>query len=139
MASGRDGSHEPHPPVAQQALGAATASSSWLTRISTEPRYAVQKCGYAAESDSAPGGHIGYRRRPGSVRQAPWPDAHELRFAANGVDPAVLEIAADLLAKVRKAKTSECRRDHDAEQRPERTVTYEVWGLTWEGIPVVLR
>jgi hypothetical protein len=30
--------------------------------------------------------------RPGSVRQAPWPDAHELRLAADGVDPAALEM-----------------------------------------------
>jgi valyl-tRNA synthetase len=45
--------------------------------------------------------------RPGSVHRAPWPDVHELRSAADGVDPAVLEIATDLLIEVRKAKTSE--------------------------------
>jgi valyl-tRNA synthetase len=43
----------------------------------------------------------------GSVHRAPWPDASPLRFV--GADPLVFEVAADVLAAVRKAK-SEARR-----------------------------
>jgi valyl-tRNA synthetase len=43
----------------------------------------------------------------GSVHRAPWPDASPLRFV--GADPLVFEVAADVLAAVRKAK-SEAKR-----------------------------
>jgi valyl-tRNA synthetase len=42
-----------------------------------------------------------------SVHRAPWPDAAPLRL--DGADPLVFEVAADVLAAVRKAK-SEARR-----------------------------
>ncbi|MGP0031146.1 MAG: valine--tRNA ligase [Acidimicrobiales bacterium] len=43
----------------------------------------------------------------GSVHRAPWPRAEE--FAAHGGDPAVLDVAADVLAAVRREKTSQKR------------------------------
>jgi valyl-tRNA synthetase len=43
----------------------------------------------------------------GSVHRASWPDASPLRF--EGADPLVFEVAADVLAAVRKAK-SEAKR-----------------------------
>ena len=42
---------------------------------------------------------------PGSVHQAPWPDAAALHAAAVDGDPAVVAIATDVLGAVRKAKT----------------------------------
>ena len=41
----------------------------------------------------------------GSVHRAPWPEPDELRAAAAGADPLVLEMAAAVLGEVRKAKT----------------------------------
>ena len=45
----------------------------------------------------------------GSVHRAPWPDGEALRALAGGADPAVLDIAAEVLSDVHKAKTSERR------------------------------
>jgi valyl-tRNA synthetase len=42
----------------------------------------------------------------GSVHQATWPDAAELRRLVDGGDPLVLEVAAGVLGEVRKAKTT---------------------------------
>jgi valyl-tRNA synthetase len=47
--------------------------------------------------------------QPGSVHRAPWPTTDELRVNADGADPVILDIAADVLAEVRKAKSSEKR------------------------------
>ena len=43
--------------------------------------------------------------RAGSIHHAAWPSGDELRDGAAGGDPAVLEVAADVLGEVRKAKT----------------------------------
>jgi valyl-tRNA synthetase len=43
--------------------------------------------------------------REGSVHRAAWPDATELRLS--GADPLVYEVAADVLAEVRKAKSTQ--------------------------------
>ncbi|MGN6795494.1 MAG: valine--tRNA ligase, partial [Streptosporangiaceae bacterium] len=43
----------------------------------------------------------------GSVHRAPWPAASELRGAAQGADPAVLDVAGGVLAEIRKAKSAE--------------------------------
>jgi len=50
----------------------------------------------------------------GSVHQAGWPRAAELRAAVNGTDPAVLDVVGSALAEVRKAK-SEQRRSQRSE------------------------
>jgi valyl-tRNA synthetase len=42
----------------------------------------------------------------GSIHRAPWPDADELRAAAGTAEPMVLDVAADVLSQVRKAKTA---------------------------------
>jgi valyl-tRNA synthetase len=42
----------------------------------------------------------------GSVHRAPWPTADELGPAVRGADPLVLDVAAAVLAEVRKAKTA---------------------------------
>ncbi|HEV8648918.1 MAG TPA: valine--tRNA ligase [Actinomycetes bacterium] len=47
--------------------------------------------------------------QPGSVHRAPWPRSEELRTGAGGTDPAVLDVAAEVLAEVRKAKSTEKR------------------------------
>ena len=44
--------------------------------------------------------------RPGSVHREPWPDAADLTEVATGGDPAVLAVAAGVLAEVRKAKST---------------------------------
>ncbi len=43
----------------------------------------------------------------GSVHRAPWPATSELRHAAQGADPAVLDVAGEVLAEIRKAKSAE--------------------------------
>jgi len=43
----------------------------------------------------------------GSVHRAPWPVAGELRDAAQSADSAVLDVAGDVLAEIRKAKSAE--------------------------------
>jgi valyl-tRNA synthetase len=43
----------------------------------------------------------------GSVHRAPWPAASELREPALGADPGVLDVAAEVLAEIRKAKSAE--------------------------------
>jgi valyl-tRNA synthetase len=43
----------------------------------------------------------------GSVHRAPWPVASELRDAAQGADPAVLDVAGAVLGEIRKAKSAE--------------------------------
>jgi valyl-tRNA synthetase len=45
----------------------------------------------------------------GSVHRAPWPDAGELRRLAGAADPGVLDVAAEILSEVHKAKTSQQR------------------------------
>ena len=40
-----------------------------------------------------------------SVHRNPWPDAAELRAVAAGVDPAVSDVAAEILGEIRRAKT----------------------------------
>ena len=40
-----------------------------------------------------------------SVHRNPWPDAAELRAVAAGVDPAVSDVAAEVLGEIRRAKT----------------------------------
>ena len=40
-----------------------------------------------------------------SVHRNPWPDAEELRAVAAGVDPAVSDVAAEVLGEIRRAKT----------------------------------
>ena len=47
--------------------------------------------------------------RDGSVHRAPWPDAGSLRASGEGGDPAVYEVAAQVVGEVRKAKTVEKR------------------------------
>ena len=44
----------------------------------------------------------------GSVHRAPWPDAKEFGTATEGADadPAIYEVAADVLGEIRKAKTA---------------------------------
>jgi valyl-tRNA synthetase len=42
----------------------------------------------------------------GSVHRASWPSGSELRAAAGDADPAVLDVAAEVLAEVRKAKSA---------------------------------
>ena len=42
----------------------------------------------------------------GSVHRASWPSGDELRTAAGDADPAVLDMAAEVLAEVRKAKSA---------------------------------
>jgi valyl-tRNA synthetase len=41
----------------------------------------------------------------GSIHRAAWPAADELRAATGDADPAVLDVAADVLSAIRKAKT----------------------------------
>ncbi|GHI02021.1 valine--tRNA ligase [Streptomyces cellostaticus] len=41
----------------------------------------------------------------GSVHREPWPDAAELREQAGAADPSVLEVASEVIAAVRKAKS----------------------------------
>ena len=41
----------------------------------------------------------------GSIHRSPWPDADELRALAGDADPLVSEMAADVLGRIRKAKT----------------------------------
>ena len=43
------------------------------------------------------------------MHRAPWPAGDVLHAAADGADPAVLEVAASVLAEVRKAKTTDKR------------------------------
>ena len=43
----------------------------------------------------------------GSVHRAAWPVASELGAVAQGADPAVLDVAASVLAEIRKAKSAE--------------------------------
>jgi valyl-tRNA synthetase len=47
--------------------------------------------------------------QPGSVHAAPWPTSAELLAVSDTADPAVLDIAASVLAEVRRAKTAEQR------------------------------
>jgi valyl-tRNA synthetase len=44
----------------------------------------------------------------GSIHRAPWPDAKEFGTTTEGAeaDPAIYEVAADVLGEIRKAKTS---------------------------------
>ncbi len=44
--------------------------------------------------------------KEGSVHASPWPSAESVRSAASGGDPLVLDVAAAVLAEVRKAKTA---------------------------------
>jgi valyl-tRNA synthetase len=63
----------------------------------------------------------------GSVHRAPWPVTGELRAAAEGADPAVLDVAGGLLAEIRKAKS--------AEKKSQR---HEVLSLVVEDEPEVI-
>jgi valyl-tRNA synthetase len=63
----------------------------------------------------------------GSVHRASWPVAGELRAAAEGADPAVLDVAGGLLAEIRKAKS--------AEKKSQR---HEVLSLVVEDEPEVI-
>ena len=63
----------------------------------------------------------------GSVHRAPWPAASELREAARGADPAVLDVAGGVLAEIRKAKS--------AEKKSQR---HEVLSLVVEDEPEVI-
>jgi valyl-tRNA synthetase len=45
----------------------------------------------------------------GSIHRSRWPAAVELRALAAGADPAILDVTAEVLAAVRKAKTAERR------------------------------
>ena len=44
--------------------------------------------------------------RSGSVHQAAWPDPRELAGPASGADPLVLDVTAEVLGAVRRAKTT---------------------------------
>ncbi len=63
----------------------------------------------------------------GSVHRAAWPTANELRDAAQGGDPAVLDVAGGVLAEIRKAKS--------AEKKSQR---HEVLSLVVEDEPEVI-
>jgi valyl-tRNA synthetase len=63
----------------------------------------------------------------GSVHRAPWPTSDELREAAQGADPAVLDVAGGVLAEIRKAKS--------AEKKSQR---HEVLSLVVEDEPEVI-
>ncbi|HEX7993339.1 MAG TPA: class I tRNA ligase family protein, partial [Streptosporangiaceae bacterium] len=63
----------------------------------------------------------------GSVHRAPWPVASELRDAAQGADPAVLDVAGAVLGEIRKAKS--------AEKKSQR---HEVLSLVVEDEPEVI-
>jgi valyl-tRNA synthetase len=63
----------------------------------------------------------------GSVHRAPWPVTGELRDAAQGADPAVLDVAGGVLAEIRKAKS--------AEKKSQR---HEVLSLVVEDEPEVI-
>jgi valyl-tRNA synthetase len=63
----------------------------------------------------------------GSVHRAAWPTASELRDAAQGGDPAVLDVAGGVLAEIRKAKS--------AEKKSQR---HEVLSLVVEDEPEVI-
>jgi valyl-tRNA synthetase len=63
----------------------------------------------------------------GSVHRAAWPTANELRDAAQGGDPAVLDVAGSVLAEIRKAKS--------AEKKSQR---HEVLSLVVEDEPEVI-
>ncbi|HKR71547.1 MAG TPA: valine--tRNA ligase [Streptosporangiaceae bacterium] len=63
----------------------------------------------------------------GSVHRAPWPTSDELRGAAQGADPAVLDVAGGVLAEIRKAKS--------AEKKSQR---HEVLSLVVEDEPEVI-
>jgi len=63
----------------------------------------------------------------GSVHRAPWPTSDELREAARGADPAVLDVAGGVLAEIRKAKS--------AEKKSQR---HEVLSLVVEDEPEVI-
>ena len=63
----------------------------------------------------------------GSVHRAPGPTASELRDAAQGGDPAVLDVAGGVLAEIRKAKS--------AEKKSQR---HEVLSLVVEDEPEVI-
>jgi valyl-tRNA synthetase len=47
--------------------------------------------------------------QPGSVHQAPWPTSAELLAVSDTADPSVLDVAASVLADVRRAKAAEQR------------------------------
>lgn len=68
----------------------------------------------------------------GSIHRAPWPQSSELREAASGVDPTVLDVVSSVLVEVRKAK-SEGRRSQRSgvarlvvEDSPERLAALQV-------------
>jgi valyl-tRNA synthetase len=44
--------------------------------------------------------------QPGSVHKAPWPEAQQLLDIAGGADPLTLEVVAEVLSAVRRAKAS---------------------------------
>ena len=46
---------------------------------------------------------------PGSIHRQPWPTTDDLRAGTGGIDPAILDVATDVLAEVRKAKSTQRR------------------------------
>ncbi len=81
---------------------AASAVTALRTALSTQLRLFAPFLAFVTEE-------VWSWWQPGSVHRAPWPDAAELRALAAGGDPAVLAVTAEVLAEVRKAKTTQKR------------------------------
>ncbi len=77
---------------------AASAQAALRTALSTLLRLFAPFLPFATEE-------VWSWWQDGSVHRAPWPDAASLRAAGAGADPSVRQVAADVLAMVRKAKS----------------------------------
>ncbi|HVN50019.1 MAG TPA: valine--tRNA ligase [Acidimicrobiales bacterium] len=82
--------------------GAGSARAALATALSTLQRLFAPIIPFAAEE-------VWSWWQSGSVHRQPWPAGDELRAAAGEADPGVLEVAADVLGEIRKAKSTERR------------------------------
>ncbi|MEN3280593.1 MAG: valyl-tRNA synthetase [Solirubrobacteraceae bacterium] len=82
--------------------GAASAAATLSIALSTVHRMLAPFLPFVAEE-------VWSWWQEGSVHRAPWPSADELRERAGAADPAVLDVAAEILSEVHKAKTSQQR------------------------------